>query len=356
MIYINLKYLLLLFLVLYIVSCEKDNPIKTDNHKNLTDCPPPVDHGYGPKEPSYYENRQRISPKLDKLAFVLGESNLEILDLIKGTTQVIDIQSKLPSNVKFIAVYDPIWCPYDNNKLLVTCVTSTDTVGNGKNFIWGVNVYAFSLDGNEFANFTPKIFGKAGAINGINVLNWLHGSSPSNDTIHLSPGNLYIPQLDLLIKNAIKRNYISESPDGNYFFGHIFNPSNTYGEFTVNDFNFHFSDSISVLDHISWSPDSKKIAISVLPRDTTTNSMYMRNREIWIIDVEKLLMTKHAIALVKIINIRALFCKYAFSGLWAEYISNTSLAVTMHKDGDDFAPIWEITDDGKLVKQLTLKP
>jgi hypothetical protein len=45
---------------------------------------------------------------------------------------------------------------------------------------------------------------------------------------------------------------------------------------------------------------------------------------------------------------------YAFGdALKAEFTSNTTLAVNMHHDGDMFQTLWEITTDGRLLRQLT---
>ncbi|MFH1050700.1 MAG: hypothetical protein V1779_07190 [bacterium] len=59
---------------------------------------------------------------------------------------------------------------------------------------------------------------------------------------------------------------------------------------------------------------------------------------------------------VKKINLRNEFCMYAFAGAWPEFISENTLAVSMHVDGDEMSALWEITIDGKIVRQLTFEP
>ena len=57
----------------------------------------------------------------------------------------------------------------------------------------------------------------------------------------------------------------------------------------------------------------------------------------------------------KIINLRKEFCKYANAGLFAEFVTNNSLVLSFHNDGDNIAPLYEISLDGKIIRQITDK-
>jgi len=67
------------------------------------------------------------------------------------------------------------------------------------------------------------------------------------------------------------------------------------------------------------------------------------------------LLSNSEIKYKKIINLRKLFCKYTYLGLYAEFLSNSSLILSMHNDGDAIAPLYEISLDGKIIRQITDK-
>ena len=168
------KFILLILLsILILPSCHNEiEPVNDPSTDPLTDsltgCPLwyPI---YGPDtiyidyiKGQYYI--QGLSRDGEKLAFN-GFKGLEVLNLRTGFEQIISpgvFDTKFPSNVIYAGGPKSYWCPYDNNRLLIHCVTFTDTVGDGKNYVWGQNYYITSLDGKEFKKVTPTSFGPAG--------------------------------------------------------------------------------------------------------------------------------------------------------------------------------------------------
>ena len=111
----------------------------------------------------------------------------------------------------------------------------------------------------------------------------------------------------------------------------------------------------------SWSPDSKKLALSVLIQDSSyingkiVNPKW-RGFEIWIIDIEKFLKTNPAIVYPdQIINLRQLYCFVgAVNNGDAEFTSNSTLALSVMHREDPYPCIWEIsTTDNRYLKQLS---
>ncbi len=298
---------------------------------------------------------QTVSYDLKKLAFVLGDgARLEVCDLKSGDVQVIDIESKLPSNVLLIGVNNPTWCPYDNNRLLIHASTSTDTNLDGKRYVYGQNLYILSLDGSEFKKVTPNIFGKAGGDFGAPI--WLVGSNNNLDSLLFWGPRIYIPQKDSFI-NSVFENFIYYSHDQRKIITAEFKSGQ--GVYFLNGKPLIFNEKYASINKISFSPDGKLIAVSTRPSQpgVTPLEEEYRFHEIWIGDAEKFLNENQDTMQVSIINLRKNFCMYALhSALDAEFITNKTLAVSMHKDGDDYSFLWEITIDGKIVRQLTFEP
>ena len=96
------------------------------------------------------------------------------------------------------------------------------------------------------------------------------------------------------------------------------------------------------IEHASFSPDGKLVAVSGIINDTTYD-------QVFIYDVGT-----HS--LVKTINFQKSFCMYNLWGVYAEFITDSTLAVSMHKDSAESSPLWEITIDGRIVRQLTILP
>lgn len=117
----------------------------------------------------------------------------------------------------------------------------------------------------------------------------------------------------------------------------------------VNGERMAMADEITAIGHASWSPDGTKLALSLArePADVWRYEMVM------VIDVARYLREHSDFAPVEVIDMQKRFCTYSFLGSFAEFITNRTLAVSMHKDGDPVSYIWEITTDGRRVRQLT---
>ncbi|HOV92511.1 MAG TPA: hypothetical protein PLC04_05495 [Candidatus Kapabacteria bacterium] len=354
------KFVLLILLsILILPSCDNEIPV-TDP---LTDCPLwyPI---YG-RDTIYIDypkgqySIQGCSRDGLKLAFN-GYNDFEVLDLRTGYIQTYlpdYFKNKLPPNVIYRGGTNLYWCPYDNNRLLMHSVTFTDTDGDGKNYEWGQNLYITSLDGKEFKKVTPTSYGPAGG--DFHIISWLEGSSPNEDYILFGGGKgVYIPQKDQWIPQpapAKEGDYIvSVSPNNQYYLLFV-DIGNYERKYVLNDVDLNFLDTIGEITHESWSPDSKKLALSLFLKETDVPDQKRRFMEIWIIDVEKLMQERPAITPVSIINIRRNFCMYSYD-ISAEFISNNSLAVSMWGPNENFGHIYEISTSGEMIRKLVSYP
>ena len=350
----KILYILFVIAFLYLIQSCSDN---IEPNPVITDCPlPDYYHDINLSTPPEPHMEQSLSSNGDKLAFLLGfnPSILEILDLKTGLKYAVDIENRLPSNIKLLGIGKSIWCPYDNNRLLIHISTRTDTVGDGKKYVYGQNLYILSLDGSEFIRITPKKFGKAGSSSGFGIGAWLIESSISEDYILID--SIFIPQKEIFLPNKSKWRFISISKDNkNYLtceWVGVVNGRSVW-RYRINDDILKFSEVPELINYVSWSPDSKKFALTITPGDSIINDS-SRFREIWFIDVEKFMNEKPDTVPVQIINIRKKFCMYG--GIWAEFLTNSTLAVSMCGPHDNFSYLWEITTDGKKVRQLTFEP
>ncbi|MFC2131474.1 hypothetical protein ACFLSQ_08565 [Bacteroidota bacterium] len=336
-------FLLIIFTLLFIACNEIHQPDNGDNP-----CPIPEIGWEGWANIPSPHHEQTVSYDLKHLAYVLGTGYyLKVLDLISCEVQVIDIQSKLPGNVLLIGCGDPTWCPYDNNRLLIHAATSTDTNNDGKNYVYGQNLYIVSLDGSEFKKVTPSIFGKAGGSFG--MPKWLVGSNYNIDSLlFIGRWQIYIPQTDSFVDSRL-RNVFSLSHDQKKIITWESVGSPPAGYYLLNGKPLLFPEQFSDIQRFSFSPNGRLIAASVSPYqpEINLNPEDERNRfqEIWIGNADDFLDGLDGKRMdVKIINPRSEYCMYSLGGgLCAEFITDTTLAVSMHKDGDDISYLWEIT-------------
>jgi len=113
-----------------------------------------------------------------------------------------------------------------------------------------------------------------------------------------------------------------------------------------------FSTSTALINKISWSPSGKKVALSVLP---TGDGVHHQFEQIWILDIEKYQREHPDTLSFDVVNLQQRFCMYSFLGCYAEFISDSTLAVSMHVDGGN-SSLWEITTSGRKLRQLTFLP
>ncbi|ROL60086.1 hypothetical protein D9V86_09825 [Bacteroidetes/Chlorobi group bacterium ChocPot_Mid] len=356
-----MRYLIIILLIAILSSCEHVTP----PIKKVPYCPPPVEIYPGEwKMPHPYQNYQRASYDGKNLIF-RSYGKAYLLNLKSNVVEYIDLQSKLPDNVKLTFAGYFYWCPYDNNRVLIYAATGTDLPDDSINrYYYGQNIYIVSLDPFDVKRATPSILGPAGAPINFSIVSWLPESNENGDLILLS----YVINETAYIKRYLVQDDKMLDYDGNYSILRAITKDGIYSfsekgrnadaktVWVINGNEFVFNEEMG-LDYSSFSPSGKYLALSVRPANQG-NDEERRFNEIWIINVEKFLSKKPDIVSPdRIINLRYDFCMYAFfTTPCAEFISETELAVAMYKDGDDKAYLWKVGIDGKLLGQLTFEP
>ncbi len=364
----------LLFTLLLLISCGT-TPTQPSINCN---CPVPYGSdqaGFGPKLPSYAHYSLKLSHDGKKLGFVSGNTS-KILDLESRKVTVVDIQNLLPESVKILSSRIEDWCPYDPDIVLLSCRTLTDTNGTSE-YISGVNLYTFSLVTQELVRVTPIQFDKAGSnLNTSYPIQWLHSTYFRDNNIYSTKGKdyfelftpiggIYHVQSGTLSSNLRLDfvQYPSKPKDDNRFSGNkpyfreIINRTG-YNQWFIRDVPLRNPGYLC--KHRSWSPSNQYLALALSSGGSIIDEQEgsCGYQEIWIYDIkEPSNMGINYPKPMRKINLRKEFCMYSLlESCSAEFLTDSTLAVSMHKDGDDFAPIWEISIDGKLLRQLTFEP
>ena len=338
------------FLIMIIGNCKKDD-VTQPCADPYCGCPGLTGEV---KELSKYFYNPKVSSFQNKVAFLTHggpKPPLNIWDKRTNQIQMIEISNKFQDSIQYGGINDYSWCPYDESKLMLNITTYTDTVGDKKKYWFGTNLYILNLKNLELEKVSPSVFGRVGHSS---TVIWLNGSTLNNDSIQLINLGLYLLQKDMFIFDDIKYNYEIQSNNEKYFLGKAYNQQTSMWGINLNGKNIMFPDSIVEIFYISISPNSENIALSVLPRDTTNNPKYHRYFEIWIVKISDII-DKTTITNKKIINLRKEFCRFANQFLNAGYSSNNSLVLSMYKEADDIAPLFEISLNGKIIRQITDK-
>ncbi|MBM2814082.1 MAG: hypothetical protein HW421_844 [Ignavibacteria bacterium] len=343
------KVLVFLFISAFVLRCSNTNGPTNKKDCNYSDTIS------SPFPTKIFEN-QRISPDGEKIAYNVSKRYIEILHLKTGKISQYNIISRLPSNVRFLGVGYNEWCPYNPNRLLVHCATSTDLVGDGKKYSYGQNLYLLSIIDSELKCITPIKYGKAGA-DGLPFPIWLSGSNENYDSLHFIAHyvgkdlGIFIPQTQEWIKSSYNDFYL-QSKKSKHILG--FKPSQIIdsGSYYIDNKKIITTENISILNCASFSPNEKYLALSLQADSATRAKPNRKFTEIWIIDVEKYLANYPKPAEVKVINILYEFCMITIAGS-VEFITDNTLAVSMRHIGELTENIWEISVDGQLIRNLT---
>ncbi|MCE2503555.1 MAG: PD40 domain-containing protein, partial [Chlorobi bacterium] len=166
----------------------------------------------------------------------------------------------------------------------------------------------------------------------------LPGSKPGRDSILLNSGHVYCLQTgEYTVRPPGYSAFPHYSPDGKYIFeltgGDIHHPN---GRFFLNGVEFYLSHPVGDIGQASWSPDGSKIALAVWPGDVPTV-------EIWIFHIDEYLAGESDTMPMHAINLEDQFCFYG-GAIYPEYATDSTLIVAMHRDGDEFSGLWEISD------------
>lgn len=346
-------WVLFILLVSPLLGCKTTTEYVTVYQK--CDCALPLILNGFYRRPGVGEVGQHISLDGKKLAFYTnsGSDYFFILDLQTLELKVILLKNILPDTASWLrsTICNAVrWCPYSSSKIYLACLETRVKVGynNGVGYIYDLNT-------NAVTRVNPSKYGKFGLEGGNDFRGWLKGSKEGVDSILLDTA-IYLVQQDSMYPRPLgyRRSITQSLHTDDIISTDGFSPINDELDIYLNSVYFHESHSIALGGGMSFSPNGRKIALTVTPRIPPSNQEqtdYTGFQEIWIIDRDNP-KTGDEFASYKL-NFQDLFCTYSGWGIHAEYITDSTLAVSMHKDGDAVSPLWEITDKGRIVRQLT---
>ncbi len=304
-------------------------------------------------------------PSGTKVLYLQKSSNkLFILNLQTLQTTTYDIPNLVDPLYNDISIKTFEWCPYDESKILISGNGLVDVNGNGTSRKFRENLFLLHLlPSPTISIVSPKIWGKYGSESSLTLMSWMPTSKPTQDSVVIQYGEpeMYGYESEMInILNTDKAipykpnatrilDKIRFDKQGQLKFISTFYGLDNYLSFSGKEFLY---DKLSLITWVSISPNGKKIALSILPEPDSVNGTFTR---IWIFDLDSIQANPTVKPTYTELDLRKLFCKYAFGGVWAEYITDSTLAITMHNDQDVVSPMWEITDKGKLVRQLVEK-
>jgi hypothetical protein len=353
----------MLFFLFLSLGC--DSIVDTDPPTSSCNCPcpSPVSGPFGPKIPSTAYQKQKLSVDGETLAYIVndGSSTVSLLDVGSLNLTTIVLREVLPDTTHWQVnvCTEVLWSPYDPNVIYLQCIGTFDTLGNGA-IVSLKNGYTYNIVTHTATRVTPSVYGSYGSETGLSefsVVDWLIGSQEGLDSLLTSSG-IYVPQEDKFypIPEGY-REFVSQSPLGDIFYRKQFiqpwsswayylsGPSPQPGLLWESKF-------IQQLTNISWTPTASRFALSV-DYEMISNDTTRSNREVWVFTTWDVLLGQGRPERFTRLNLRDLFCTYSSYGIDAEFITDTTLAVSMHKDGDDTSELWEISITGRKIRQLT---
>ncbi|MCE2503553.1 MAG: hypothetical protein J4G05_05815 [Chlorobi bacterium] len=309
-------------------------------------CPPRVgerEGEIGERFPALWHHQQRVSSSGRYLLYLVGESP-------RLRLRIIDLNGTMPDTQQVVAAFSPIWSPYSDDRFIINCVVETD-IGSWP-VVLGRAAFLVERESRMIERIGhPSLLPELPNDRGYRVVSWLPGSRPGRDSILFD-----FKQRDST-QFKFKRTYVSclqtgehterpeylgfvkYSPDGKYLFkmagSDIHHPN---GRFFLNDVEFRLSRSASEVGQASWSPDGSRLALEIWPDDVPGMI------EIWVLHIDEYLAGESDVMPMHAINLQNQFCFYSLGGVWPEYATNSTLIVAMHRDGDDFSGLWEISD------------
>jgi len=309
-------------------------------------CPPPKQGIDGPLIPPFSEVAMWLSGDGKNLAFEVGSlDGGGTLNLTTQDTNWIIVHGGLPGE-QLAAVSELTRCPYDPDLLALTAAMFVDTTNSGSSNVYVVNLFIYRISTGESHLITPKTLGQYGPEH-MTLRRWLSSSHYGNDTLIIGFSGFtgeYVPETESLIKTGYLPYYktvLGTSIDESHSIYLVDSLTSQDGTF-IDSTKIEFPRLISEAGNASFSPDNKLFALEIAP--ITGYS------EVWIYDVS------NPSKPIDTINFQNLYCTYSLWGVYPVFITDSTLAVSMHHDGDESSPLWEITIDGRIVRQLTFLP
>jgi hypothetical protein len=290
------------------------------------------------------------------IGYLHGGEGLTVLNMQTLEPRHLSKELTLQPGERPYLIYHPWWSPYDPDVLMFKTLSKIDT--GGKKAVTIANIYKYNIATRVTERMTPPSLGRFGPTE-MDWGGWLRGSRPENDTLLIgypatvSPDHKdfygwYLPETGEMTRIPFPSGTEIKTNDSK----HIYIGSRD----SVTGLISHTLDGIRLkFPHeydseppfgVSFSPNGEYVAFDVIPPGSGPWPDTI-HPQVWISRTEE--PTKP----ITIVNLQRLYCMYSFAGIFPRFTSDSTLAISMHKDEAPFSPLWEIALDGRLIRQLT---
>jgi hypothetical protein len=294
---------------------------------------------------------QRYSPLSNKLAFIDGD--VGIIDFSSGAVTFVNPIQPIVSDSLVVGDLELVdWCPYDGNKLLFVVHLSrkniNDTITQAH-----TGLLLFNSDGS-FDSLLAILPTEAP------YLGWLASSRPNSDSLAfewLSPSQFYAtycPQTGLfddVSSESTGSQFIRQSASGKHIITATAINATTGATYQIDGKTINLGNPQSyVIGSASFSPDEKHLAIWWNDRSPDGGT----NVE-WIYDVDAML-SGGSVSPISQLNFANLYCLGSYLGIWGEFVSDTSIVISLHGDPTNggYCHLYEVNYlNGAMIRQLT---
>jgi hypothetical protein len=276
-------------------------------------------------------------------------------------TPLSSVEVSLPTDLPeatVLGIEDALWSPYDPDKVMLRVLSMVDTgkASGARVPLW--NLYAYKIANGVATRVTPLSAGKFGA-KSLALYQWK--GSEGLDTLLIGYRQteraddsgfygLYLPAKNQLVPVDyvdIPNTVIGRSHDSQYVVT-VVTDNKWIPPFYLNGAEIGLTYPVEE-GRAYFSPSGHTFALLVRQVGLGSDDDF-RYPQLWIYDVNDVSAPRSRI------NFQKLHCTYSFWGINPEFITDTTIAVSMHKDGDISSPLWEIGLDGRIIRQLTFLP
>ena len=306
-------------------------------------CPLPQTFAGDYYIPAFYDKALSLSPDEKMLLVQLnGDGDYSLVDLATFKRSSISAHGSLPGESD--AGYGDIaWCPYDPDLVAMTVYSNV-----GQNQYVG-NIFTYRISTHETKRVTPLRAGLYGA-SLITLYHWEKGSKPGMDSlfIHYSDSisftGIYIPQtqeqINLPIASGSGDTLRLTSPDGKHTIYDIAHSPMRFDTTVIG-----YPEPVQQFDDGCFSQNDSLFALEVRPNCPSADGLLFA--QLWIYKASDPSRP------ISRLNFQKLYCKYSFRTVHPVFLTDSTLAISMHNDQSDTAAVYEISINGRLIRQLT---
>ncbi len=320
------------------VGC--DNP----SQPTVTSCDcidnPEIDYPYVPSN-RYYAVKRSVDGST--LAYLHSQDLAKLYLYSINTGEQTVLEFALPRYYSVYRIIDFHWCPYDHNKLLINTVTTVDF--GDRMPAYTSNAFIVDKTGTTLNTVTPPLYPWFGAPpNSLHITAWLPGSTPEADSLLVDGAGIYVPQKEQFLPQYWDYSYLDRLGTNNLQLG----LDTESKRIILGGFEFDFQ---SFPDQwqgtAAFSPSGSNIVF-----DGSEPYQQPCARTLYIGDVGGALSNPGAGIPLKELSPRKLFCMNHYDN-GSVFITDTTIAVSMYHDGDQYAHYYEVSITGALLRRIS---